>query len=123
MHELSIVFDVIDKVEELAKENHVKKVTGLTMEIGEVSSVIPDYFRDCYDWAIKKTQYMKECRLDIVVLKATSFCRDCHEIYDTMKFAKACPKCHSENTYLLSGNELNIRDIKVVEEKEDSEEA
>lgn len=119
MHELSIVFDVIDKVEELAEQNHVKKVTGLTMELGEVSSVLPDYFRDCYDWAIKKTTYMTECHLDIVILKATSFCKDCHEIYDTMKYAKTCPKCHSENTYLLTGDEINIRDIKVVEETEE----
>ena len=37
MHELGIVLNVIDRVEEIAKENNVKKVTKLTLEIGEVS--------------------------------------------------------------------------------------
>ena len=32
MHELGIVLNVIDRVEEIAKENNVKKVTKLTLE-------------------------------------------------------------------------------------------
>lgn len=45
MHELGIVLHVIDQVEELAKENNVSKVTRLTLEVGEVSSIVPSYFR------------------------------------------------------------------------------
>lgn len=54
MHELGIVLNVIDRVEEIAKENKVKKVTKLTLEIGEVSSIVPSYFSDCFEWAKKK---------------------------------------------------------------------
>jgi hydrogenase nickel incorporation protein HypA/HybF len=118
MHELSIVFEVIDQVEKIAKENNIEKVTGLTLELGEVSTVIPDYFRDCFSWAIKKSEYMKECVLDIVVLEAESFCKDCKKTYSTTKYGKECPYCHKENTYLLSGEEISIRDIKVVDKKE-----
>ena len=53
MHELGIVLNVIDRVEEIAKENNVKKVTKLTLEIGEVSSIVPSYFSDCFEWAKK----------------------------------------------------------------------
>ena len=49
MHELGIVLNVIDRVEEIAKENKVKKVTKLTLEIGEVSSIVPSYFSDCFE--------------------------------------------------------------------------
>lgn len=54
MHELGIVLNVIDRVEEIAKENNVKKVTKLTLEIGEVSSIVPSYFSDCFEWAKKR---------------------------------------------------------------------
>ena len=54
MHELGIVLNVIDRVEEIAKENNVKTVTKLTLEIGEVSSIVPSYFSDCFEWAKKK---------------------------------------------------------------------
>ena len=45
MHELGIVLHVIDQVEELAKENNVSKVTRLTLEVGEVSSIVRRIFR------------------------------------------------------------------------------
>lgn len=64
MHELGIVLNVIDRVEEIAKENKVKEVTKLTLEIGEVSSIVPSYFSDCFEWAKKKTDYMKDTELE-----------------------------------------------------------
>lgn len=115
MHELSIVFEVIDQVEKITKENHVKEVTHLTLELGEVSSVIPSYFTDCFNWAIKKSEVMKECKLDIVILQAESYCKDCKKTYPTTKYGRTCPYCKKENTYLLSGDEINIRDISVKE--------
>ena len=67
MHELGIVVHVIDMVEKAAEENHVHKVMKLDLEVGEVSTIVPDYFRDCYQWAIKKTRYMQECELNLIV--------------------------------------------------------
>lgn len=78
MHELGIVLNVIDRVEEIAKENNVKKVTKLTLEIGEVSSIVPSYFSDCFEWAKKKTDYMKDTELEMIILEGLSYCRDGH---------------------------------------------
>lgn len=77
MHELGIVLNVIDRVEEIAKENNVKKVTKLTLEIGEVSSIVPSYFSDCFEWAKKKTDYMEDTELEMIILEGLSYCRDC----------------------------------------------
>lgn len=115
MHELGIVFEVIDSVEKMAKENNVKKVVEITMEIGEVSTVIPSYFEECFSWAIQKHEILKDCKLEIVVLEGRTFCNDCKKTYSTVKYGKKCPYCNSENTYLLTGEELSIRDIKVVD--------
>lgn len=113
MHELGIVFYVIEEVEKIAKENNVSKVTALTLEVGEVSGVVPSYFEDAYSWAIKKTEYMKECKLNLVILQGISYCRSCKETYKTVEHGKICPFCHSEDTYLATGNEINIKDIQV----------
>ena len=79
MHELGIVLNVIDRVEEIAKENKVKKVTKLTLEIGEVSSIVPSYFSDCFEWAKKKTDYMKDTELEMIILEGLSYCRRSEE--------------------------------------------
>ena len=67
MHELGIVKHVIAQVEEAAKENDVKKVLKLTLEIGEVSSIVPQYFTDCFEWAKKKTEFMRETELELII--------------------------------------------------------
>ncbi|MBE6135264.1 MAG: hydrogenase maturation nickel metallochaperone HypA [Erysipelotrichaceae bacterium] len=121
MHELGIVVHTIDAVEEVAKKNAVKEVTKITLEVGEVSGVVPEYFRDCFEWAKKKTEHLQNCVLDLVVLEAITYCRDCDSTYPTVKYGRECPHCHSGNTYLVTGQEINIRDIEVKQEEPPSE--
>ena len=113
MHELGIVFNITKQIDEIAKENKVNSVTSLTIEVGEVSTVVPDYFRDCFEWAKKKTEYLKDCKLNLVVLSALSYCEDCKQTYETVKYGKICPHCKSEHTYLVSGNEVKMKQIEV----------
>ncbi len=114
MHELGIVMQVIDQVEQAAKENEVDKVLKLRMEVGEVSSVVPELFTDCFQWAKKKTVHLQETELELVILEAISYCQDCKQTYKTTAYARQCPHCGSGNTYLVTGNEINIKDIEVV---------
>lgn len=113
MHELGIVMQVIDEIEKVAAENQVHHVTKLRLEVGEVSSVVPSLFMDCFKWAKKRTKYLQECELDLIILEGISYCRDCKNTYQTTQYAKKCPHCGSYNTYLVTGNELNIKDIEV----------
>ena len=113
MHELGIVVHVIKQVEQLAKDNNVKEVVELTLEVGEVSGVVKEYFVDAFKWFVKKSQYMKECELVYVVVQGISYCEDCKKTYPTTKHGKECPFCHSNKTYLVSGSEVKIKDIEV----------
>ncbi len=115
MHELGIVFYVIDNVEKVAKENNVKSVKKVTLEVGEVSTIIPSYFRDCFSWAIKKTDHMQNCELELIIIKAITYCRNCKETYSTTEFGKECPHCHSTDTYLVTGSDVMIKNVEVEE--------
>lgn len=114
MHELGIVMQVIDQVEKVAQERNVSQVLKLNMEVGEVSSVVPALFTDCFDWAKKKTKYMQQTQLEIIILEGISYCQDCKQTYRTTAYAKKCPHCGSSRTYLVTGNEINIKDIAVI---------
>ena len=113
MHELGIVVHVIKQVEELAKKNNATKVLELTLEVGEVSGVVKEYFVDAFNWYIKKTEYMKECKLNYITIEGISYCEDCKETYPT-RLGRTCPKCGKSNTYLITGRDVSIRDIKVI---------
>ena len=112
MHELGTVFYVLDRVEELAQENDLTEVASVTLEVGEVSGIIPEYIVDCWKWAVKKRPpVLQNAELKIETLEAVTYCEDCQQTYPTMKYAKICPHCKSEHTYLLTGNEYNIKEI------------
>ena len=114
MHELGIVMNVIEQVDNVAAESKVEKVTKVIMEIGEVSTVIPDLFTDAFNWAKKKTNYLKDAELELIILEGMTYCRDCRGTYRTVEFAKKCPHCGSMNTYLVTGDEIKIKSIEVV---------
>ena len=69
---------------------------------------------DCYQWAIKKTRYMQECELNLIVVEGKSYCQDCRKTYRTTEYGKACPYCGGYHTYLVSGRDVMIRDIQAV---------
>ena len=115
MHELGVVFHCIDQVNKIAAENNVNKINSVTVEIGEVSTVIPALFEDCWSWAVKKETVLKDAKIKVEVIKAITYCEDCKSEYPTVQYGKVCPNCKSERTYLLTGNELIIKEIEAVE--------
>lgn len=65
------------------------------------------------NWAVKKEPLMEHAILQIETIPAITYCEDCGEKYETVKYARICPRCQSKHTYLLQGNEFNIKEIGV----------
>ena len=95
---------------------YVKKIDYVTLEIGEVSGVIHDQLVDCWNWARKKEAVTEHAKIYIETLEAITYCEDCKGQYRTIDYGKKCPYCHSEHTYLLKGNEFNIKEIGIYED-------
>ena len=111
MHELGIVFYIIRDVKEAAREHGVDHVDAVVMNIGEVSTIVPEYLTDCWRWAADKEDLLRGCELRIQTLPAVTFCGDCEREYPTVAHGRTCPHCGSENTWLLRGNEVEIKEI------------
>ena len=113
MHELGIVTHIAKTLDEVAKDNGLDSIATVTVEIGEVSGILLDYFTDCWDYFKVKNPVLKDCKMIIETIPALTYCEDCHQTYETVKYAKICPRCGSEHTYLVQGNECNIKQIEV----------
>jgi hydrogenase nickel incorporation protein HypA/HybF len=111
MHELGLVYSVIHNLEKLADEQKIKEIGSVTVEIGEVSGVVPEYIADCWNYAHVKHEVLKNASLRVLTLPAVTYCEDCGKTYSTVQFKKQCPYCKSEHTYLLKGREFNIKEI------------
>lgn len=113
MHELGVTFYVVKDVKAVAEENQLDKIDFVTLEIGEVSGVINEQLIDCWNWARKKEKVTENTEMFIETLEAVTFCEDCEQEYGTVEHGKICPHCGSKNTYLVRGNEFNIKEIGV----------
>ena len=114
MHELGVVFHIIDDVTAVGRENNLTGISSVTLQLGKVSTVIPEYLEDCWKWACKKSELMKESELVHEKIEAITYCENCKKTYETVKYAKVCPYCNSENTYLIQGNEVQIKEIEAI---------
>ena len=114
MHELGTVMYVIDTIEKLAAEQELSVVASITLEVGEVSGIIPEYLADFWLYARRNSALLKETELKFEVLKAVTYCQDCAKTYPTLEYGKECPYCHSANTFLVTGSEYNIREIEAM---------
>lgn len=113
MHELGVVFHVMDTAKAAAQKNNASHINKVSLQIGEVSTVIPSLLEDCWKWAVEKDDMMKGCALEIHGIKAITHCNACGRDYPTTVFEKICPYCDSDDTNLLVGNEFLIDNIEV----------
>lgn len=111
MHEMGTVMYVIRTVNQVCEENRLSKVASVTLEIGEVSGILPEYIKNFWQWAVKKEKYLHEAELVIEPIPAVTYCEGCGKTYETVKYGKICPYCGSEHTWLETGNEYNIKEI------------
>ena len=114
MHELGTIYYVIDTVEKLMQEHQLTEVHSITLEVGEVSGIVPSYLADFWEYARQKTEHFQKTELKIEELKAVTYCQNCGKTYPTMQYAKICPHCGSDNTFLVTGNEYNIKEIEAM---------
>ena len=116
MHELGIVYHIIRDVENVARVNGVRRVSSVTLLLGEVSGVVPDLLLDAWRWAADKKPVTRGAELVVEPVEAVTHCEACGRDYGTVEHGKTCPHCGSGETYLLQGQEVMIKQIETPDE-------
>ena len=111
MHELGIIVHIAKTLDQVAAENELKKIGSVTLDIGEVSGIVPEYLTECWEFYRKKNPLIAECEMKIESLPAVTICEDCQKTYETVTYGRQCPHCGSYETYLVTGNECSIKEI------------
>jgi len=116
MHELGLINYVVKKVSKIAEEGNISKINSVTLEFGEVSGIVPSYLYSYWDWYTKKFPLFEGTKLYCEEIPAVTMCGDCKITYSTVTYGKTCPHCGSGNTWLIRGNEMNIKSIEVYDD-------
>jgi Zn finger protein HypA/HybF (possibly regulating hydrogenase expression) len=110
LHELGVLIQVIETVENFARKNAVTKIDTLVLQIGELSSMIPKYIEACYPAAVDGT-LLKDTKLKIEILPGNAICKKCNKVFNLIENNNKCPKCGSRHWEILCGKEFMIKEI------------
>lgn len=109
MHEMSIVQGIIDLCLE---HTDGRRVTSIDVEIGELSSVVPEAVDFCFE-ACSRDTTLDGAKLNIIRIEGKAVCQECGTMFQLAELYGACTKCQSCRITVISGEELRVREIEV----------
>ena len=115
MHELTLLYGVAQKVGQVVEENGLDHVDAIVIEVGEATSVIPEFLQDGYEVISDDYDFLRGSELIIDVIKAVGRCRSCGREFPINECRGICPDCGSFDKDVIAGTDFFIREVRVME--------
>ena len=109
MHEMSITRSIVEICGEHAAGRRVRSVT---LEIGELSGVVPEAVEFCFEACTRET-VLEGALLSIERIPGRALCDSCRTEVPVHAYYDPCPACGNYGLSLLSGEELRVRELEV----------
>ncbi len=122
MHEMSYVIRFVNLaaesiLQEYQEEKNAPAVISISVEVGEMSNVLPEYLQKYYPRVVKGT-ILEGSKLLTIPVAARILCEDCgNEYHPEKEHEYLCPRCKSARGKILSGRGVTLSEI-VLEEDE-----
>jgi hydrogenase nickel incorporation protein HypA/HybF len=108
MHELTITQNIIDIAVSQAQN---RRITGINLVIGELSSVVEESIRFCFD-VISKDTPAEGASIAVARVPAVLRCVSCGSEFG-MEKAGVCPACGKHGGEVAAGKEFYMESIEV----------
>lgn len=112
MHEVSMMQNTLDIAITQAQLNKATKIERLTMNIGELSGVIPEALEFAFEVLIQGTM-AENAQLEIRNIPVVCYCQKCDRNFQPEEYIYECPQCQQICTNILTGRELELASVMV----------
>ncbi len=112
MHEFALAQDIVDTISEKVTED-LKKLSVINIDVGAFSGVVVESL----DFGIKAVLAEKEIsgiKVNITPVSTIARC-ECGKEYELNQVFETCPACHSFNRKLISGMDIIINSVELLE--------
>ncbi len=113
MHEFALAQDIVETISTKVTDN-LEKVSNINIDVGVFSGVVVDSL----DFGLKIILAEKNIpgvKINIVEVPTIARC-ECGKEYEIKEIFENCPQCHSFNRKLISGMDIVINSVELVEE-------
>jgi len=112
MHELSLAKDIVEMVYQNVPAEEINEVKYVVIKVGAFSGVVSDSLKFSYQ-AITLDTALEGSELEIIDIPFKLKCGNCNKVTTNEFGMMLCDECGSGNTELLSGNELEVQEVKL----------
>ena len=118
MHEMGIAMEVIEIVRaSIPADAAGIPVARINLKIGRLSAVVPQSLRFCFQVATKDTD-LEGAELAIEEIPVEIRCNQCRHQWVAEQPVFICPACQGRKVEMITGRELDIDSIELMEEDE-----
>jgi len=113
MHEHGIARDLWQTVLQNAKDNGIKKITKLTIVLGEASGIEKDFLNHSFvDHIFKEEEIAKDAVIEFEFETLSAKCNACGAKIAAKDMEKlVCPHCGSTNISVTGGRDTYVKSI------------
>ena len=112
MHEVGIVRNLVEIAEQHVISGGHTKVLSISIEIGELSNVVPEAVEFCFE-AVSCDTLLEGSLLIIKRIPGRMHCCDCNQHFGVKSFTFTCPYCGSCILEIMQGDELRMIELEV----------
>ncbi len=113
MHEISLLENVREILQEHAQSQHFNQVKKITLEIGKLSCVEPEALRFGFDVVMKDT-LAEKAELILTEVNGMGQCDKCGKQVIMETLYDPCTACGNSFVTVTQGSEMKIKDLIVV---------
>jgi hydrogenase nickel incorporation protein HypA/HybF len=113
MHELSLARDLLASIERnLDRVN--ARVVRVSVSVGSAAGIVPESLRFAFSVICEGTR-LDGAELAVTTIAGRSRCLDCGIIFEFDGLIGRCPRCGQLGGEFLSGDEMILRAIEVID--------
>ena len=109
---MALAEGVLDIVLSYAEQNEAKKVTEISILIGEMTGVVDESLEFCFTSLAKGTK-AEDAKLVLKHIPLVARCLDCQHENKIERYNFTCQKCGSVRMETISGRELRVESLEV----------
>jgi hydrogenase nickel incorporation protein HypA/HybF len=111
MHELGLAQGIVEVVSRRASRCVASRVTSVRLHIGDAAGVAPDALRFCFELLVADDPVLSGAALTIEHVPHRGRCLACGQEFTIVHFVMRCPACGQWETGVISGTELEVREM------------
>jgi hydrogenase nickel incorporation protein HypA/HybF len=116
MHEMGIATEIVRIVtESIPADIADPKVARINLKVGKLAAVVPQSLQFCFEIAAEQTA-AEGAELNIEEITVSARCDQCRHMWEILEPVFDCPACGSTTIEMLSGRELDIESIELLDD-------